>query len=201
MLSVGDDVVVLEATAERRARYAHRRTSIPRDDRPSVTLDGAAGRGDPRSRARLRDVARLLFAADSVGVAQACTEMASAYANTRTQFGRLIGTFQAVKHHCANMAVAAELATAAVWDAARAADVGEPGDEVFTYAAAIAAALALPAADLNAQLNTQVHGGIGFTWEHDAHLFLRRATAIEALIDARSGRCRHRRRSIGEAPG
>ena len=99
----------------------------------------------------------------------------------REQFGRPIATFQAVKHHCANMLVATELATAAVWDAARAASSG--GDQ-FSYAAAVAATLALPAADLTAQLNIQVHGGIGFTWEHDAHLYLRRATAMEAIVDA-----------------
>ena len=107
--------------------------------------------------------------------------MASAYAKVREQFGRPIAMFQAVKHHCANMLVGAELATAAVWDAARAAAAG---GEQFTYTAAIAATLALAAADENANLNTQVHGGIGFTWEHDAHLYLRRATAIEAIIDA-----------------
>src|SRR3954452_2965563 len=89
--------------------------------------------------------------------------------------------FQAVKHHCANMLVSTELATAAVWDAARAAANG--GDQ-FSYAAAMAAALALPAADECANLNMQVHGGIGFTWEHDCHLFLRRATAIESVLDA-----------------
>src|SRR5260221_3081718 len=88
--------------------------------------------------------------------------------------------FRAVKHHCANMLVAAELATAAVWDAARASTGG--GDQL-TYTAAIAATLALAAADQNANLNIQVHGGIGFTWEHDAHLYLRRATAIQAITD------------------
>ena len=97
------------------------------------------------------------------------------------QFGRPIATFQAVKHHCANMLVASELATGAVWDAARAA---EEGDDQLSYAAAIAAALALAAGDECAQLNIQVHGGIGFTWEHDAHLYLRRATALEAFVDA-----------------
>ena len=96
------------------------------------------------------------------------------------QFGRPIGTFEAVKHHCANMLVASELATGAVWDAARAADEGA---DQFTYAAAIAATLALAAGDECAQLNTQVHGGIGITWEHDAHLYLRRATALEAFVD------------------
>ncbi len=96
------------------------------------------------------------------------------------QFGRPIGTFEAVKHHCANMLVASELATGAVWDAARAADEGA---DQLTYAAAIAAALALAAGDECAQLNTQVHGGIGITWEHDAHLYIRRATALEAFVD------------------
>ncbi len=186
LLPLGDDVLVLEAGSSG-VTVSPAKNLDPSRRSARVSVDAAEGRVIAGARGRLSDVARLLFAADSVGVAQACAELASDYANTRTQFGRLIGTFQAVKHHCANMAVAAELATAAVWDAARAADASEaggPANEVFTYAAAIAAALALPAADLNAQLNTQVHGGIGFTWEHDAHLFLRRATATEALIDA-----------------
>jgi alkylation response protein AidB-like acyl-CoA dehydrogenase len=75
------------------------------------------------------------------------------------------------------MAVATELATAAVWDAARAA-----GSDTFAYAAAVAATLAGPTADLCANLNIQVHGGIGFTWEHDAHLYLRRATVLRQLL-------------------
>jgi 3-oxochol-4-en-24-oyl-CoA dehydrogenase len=87
--------------------------------------------------------------------------------------------YQAVKHHCANMAVATELATSAVWDAARAAATG--GDQL-AYAAAVAATLAAPAADLCANLNTQVHGGIAITWEHDAHLYMRRATALLTLL-------------------
>src|SRR5690606_27666853 len=111
--------------------------------------------------------------------ARACTDAAAAYAKERVQFGRPIGTFQAVKHHCANMAVATELATSAVWDAARAASTG--GDQL-TYAAAVATTLAGPAADLCANLNTQVHGGIAITWEHDAHLYLRRATALLTLL-------------------
>ncbi|MBX7160197.1 MAG: acyl-CoA dehydrogenase, partial [Acidimicrobiia bacterium] len=115
------------------------------------------------------------------GVAQECTELAAAYAKEREQFGRPIATFQAVKHHCANMAVAVELATGAVWDAARAAAAG--GDQLH-YAAAVAATLAAPAADLCANLNTQVHGGIAITWEHDAHLYMRRATSLLTLIDA-----------------
>ncbi|HSP04198.1 MAG TPA: acyl-CoA dehydrogenase family protein, partial [Acidimicrobiales bacterium] len=96
------------------------------------------------------------------------------------QFGRPIAMYQAVKHHCANMAVARELTTSAVWDAARAAATG--GDQL-SYAAAVAATLAGPAADLCANLNTQVHGGIAITWEHDAHLYMRRATTLLTLLE------------------
>jgi hypothetical protein len=146
-----------------------------------VTLDGAPAVVVPGGRRTLVDLARLLVAAEAAGVATECTGRAAAYAKVRVQFGRPIATFQAVKHHCANMLVASELATAAVWDAARAAADG--GDQ-RSLAAAMAASLALAAADECAQLNIQVHGGIGFTWEHDAHLYLRRATALEAVVDA-----------------
>jgi hypothetical protein len=105
--------------------------------------------------------------------------MAADYAKNRIQFGRPIGMYQAVKHHCANMAVATELATSAVWDASRAASSG--GDQL-SYAAAVAASLAAPAADLCANLNTQVHGGIAITWEHDAHLYMRRATTLLTFL-------------------
>ena len=108
--------------------------------------------------------------------------MAAEYAKVREQFGRPIAMFQAVKHHCANMLVATELATAAVWDAARAAETG--GDQQH-LTAAMAATLAVPGRRPRAPTsNIQVHGGIGFTWEHDAHLYLRRATALDALLDA-----------------
>ncbi|HVX17354.1 MAG TPA: acyl-CoA dehydrogenase [Acidimicrobiales bacterium] len=150
--------------------------------RPSarVQLDGARADVVPGGRRILIDLARVLFAAEATGIARACTDQAAAYAKERKQFGRVIATFQAVKHHCANMAVATELATAAVWDAARAA--ASDGDQL-TYLAAVAASLAVTAAELDAQLNTQVHGGIGFTWEHDAHLYLRRASTLMSVVD------------------
>src|SRR5258708_37622124 len=78
------------------------------------------------------------------------------------------------------MAVATELATSAVWDAARAAATG---GAQLSYAAAVAATLGADAADLCANLNTQVHGGIGMTWAHDAHLFMRRATTLLSLLE------------------
>ena len=120
--------------------------------------------------------ARTLFAAEAAGGASDCVDTAVEYAKVREQFGRTIATFQAVKHHCANMLVAAESAVAAVWDAARAADESaEEGQSQFELIAAAAATLAFGAYVRNAELNIQVHGGIGFTWEHDAHLHLRRA--------------------------
>ncbi|HSZ38128.1 MAG TPA: acyl-CoA dehydrogenase [Acidimicrobiales bacterium] len=128
---------------------------------------------------RARALARTVGAAESAGVMTACTDMAVAYAQERMQFGRTIGTFQAVKHHCADMLVASQLATATAWDAARSA--ADTLDE-FDLIAAMAAHLAFAPAVHNAQMNIQVHGGIGFTWEHDAHLFLRRALALNALL-------------------
>ena len=174
------DVIVVEAGADGvSVDVPHNLDPTRRSAR--VTLDGAPALVIPGARQLLVDFTRLIAAAEATGVATECTEQAADYAKARLQFGRPIATFQAVKHHCANMLVAAELATAAVWDAARAAEEG--GDQL-SFAAAMAASLALGAADECAQLNIQVHGGIGFTWEHDAHLYLRRATALEAVVDA-----------------
>jgi alkylation response protein AidB-like acyl-CoA dehydrogenase len=143
----------------------------------SVAVDGAAVLAGAARHARA--LARTLGAAEAVGIMAACTDAAVAYAKERVQFGRTIGTFQAVKHHCADMLVAAELATAAVWEAARASD--DSVDE-FDLTAAMAAQLAFGPAVHSAQMNIQVHGGIGFTWEHDAHLFLRRALVLNAVV-------------------
>jgi alkylation response protein AidB-like acyl-CoA dehydrogenase len=132
----------------------------------------------PGARKYLTKLAWTLAAAEAAGGARACTEMAAEYAKERQQFGRPIGTFGPVKHHCANMLVATEQATASAWGAARA----DLDDEQAELAAATACSLALPAFAFCAKLNIQVHGGIGYTWEHDAHLYLRRAIALEALM-------------------
>jgi alkylation response protein AidB-like acyl-CoA dehydrogenase len=179
ILPAGDDVIVVDATAPG-VTVERPRNLDPTRRAARVTLEGAAAEVIAGGARVLVDLARLIIAAEAVGLAAECTEQASAYAKVRLQFGRPIAMFQAVKHHCANMLVASELATANVWDAARAAEEG--GDQ-RTYSAAMAAVLALEAADLCANLNIQVHGGIGFTWEHDAHLFLRRASALEAMVD------------------
>jgi alkylation response protein AidB-like acyl-CoA dehydrogenase len=123
-------------------------------------------------------VARVLAAAEATGGCWATLGMALDYAKVREQFGRTIGSFQAVKHHLANMLVDAERATAATWDAARAAAAD---DGQADLSAAVAAAVTLDAYRRNAQQAIQVFGGIGFTWEHDAHLYLRRALTLAAV--------------------
>jgi alkylation response protein AidB-like acyl-CoA dehydrogenase len=127
----------------------------------------------------VRDLAATLYAAEAAGVAAWCSGTAAGYAKTRRQFGRLIGEFQAVKHLCATLACRAERAAALAWGAARDADEA-PAEHPL--AAAAAAALALDDAVDNAKDCIQVLGGIGFTWEHDAHLYLRRALALRQLL-------------------
>ena len=178
LMAAGDDMILVERNGagvsvevpgnlDRTRRSGH------------VRLDGAAAEVLTGARESALARARTLFAAEAVGGASDCVDTAVEYAKVREQFGRTIATFQAVKHHCANMLVAAESAVACVWDAARA----EGEDEhQFRLIAAAAATLAFPAYVRNSELNIQVHGGIGFTWEHDAHLHLRRALTLQSLL-------------------
>ena len=129
--------------------------------------------------ALLLDLAATLAAADAAGVASWCVRTAGEYARVREQFGKPIGAFQAVKHLCAEMLCRSETAAALAWDAARAAD--EPPEQ-RTPAAAVAAAGCLDAAVDNAKDCVQVLGGTGFTWEHDAHLYLRRAMVTRQAL-------------------
>ncbi|HEX3336670.1 MAG TPA: acyl-CoA dehydrogenase [Jatrophihabitans sp.] len=136
---------------------------------------------------RVRDLAATLASAEAAGVASWCLRTAVDYAKVREQFGRPIGSFQAIKHLCAEMLSRAELAAAVAWDAAECA--AEP--DQHELAAAVAAAVALDAAVDNAKDCIQILGGIGFTWEHDAHLYLRRALALRQFVggsDAWRGR-------------
>lgn len=123
-----------------------------------------------------------LLSAEAVGVARWASDTASAYAKIREQFGRPIGQFQAIKHKCAEMIADTERATAAVWDAARALDdAGESSSDV-EFAAAVAATLAPATAQRCTQDCIQVHGGIGFTWEHDTNVYYRRALMLAACF-------------------
>ncbi len=176
LLVAGRDVVAVDAAAVERDAPA---VLDPTRRSVVVRADGAPVLGVlPGGAAVARRLVRTLAAAEAAGIASACLEMAVAYAKERQQFGRTIGTFQAVKHHCADLLVDAELAVAAAWDAARA----EPASPDAELAAAVAAAMSVPAAVRAAEMNIQLHGGIGFTWEHDAHLFLRRALTLAAVV-------------------
>jgi len=184
LLDAGDDILLVPATRPG-VEVVEMANLDPTRRSAHVRLDAVAleeGEVLHGARSRAVDIARALAAAEAAGGAQECVDMAAAYAKVRHQFGRLIGTFGPVKHHCANMLVAAERATAAAWDAVRAESADE---EQFSLASAVAATEALPAFLRNAQVNIQVHGGIGFTWEHDGHLFLRRAAALDALFQPR----------------
>jgi alkylation response protein AidB-like acyl-CoA dehydrogenase len=151
----------------------------------SVRFDGvrvAAGDSLPGSEAEYFDVFHRLcvaLAAESTGVAQRTLEMAVAYAKDRQQFGRPIGAYQAVSHRCAQMLLETENSRSAVYGAAWAADA-EP--ESLHLAASMAKAYASDAGWRVPNASIQVHGGIGFTWEHDLHFFLKRGRANAAMF-------------------
>ncbi len=127
---------------------------------------------------RVRQLALAMFAAEHAGGARWCLETATEYAKVRVQFGRPIGQFQAIKHRLADMAVRIEQMAAVAWDAAVAAD--SSGDDA-DLAAVTAGAIALDGYAESAKECVQVLGGIGFTWEHDVHLHLKRAMADRQL--------------------
>ena len=133
--------------------------------------------------ATLRTLATLLAAAEAVGVAERTLEDSVEYAKVRQQFGRPIGSFQAVKHRCADMAVRAEVARSLTTFAAVALAEGE---ETAPRHVAAAKVLATDAALVNATDNVQNHGGMGFTWEADAHLYLKRAWLLERALGTRA---------------
>jgi len=130
---------------------------------------------------RVLDVATTALAAEQVGGARACLEASTAYAKQRMQFGRPIGSFQAVKHRCADMLVRVQLADAAAREAADAL-AGVEGAPEAAVAAAVAHAVCSEAYMFVAAENIQVHGGIGFTWEHPAHLYFRRAKSSQLMF-------------------
>ncbi|GAA4062246.1 acyl-CoA dehydrogenase [Nonomuraea soli] len=126
------------------------------------------------------NLAAILLGAEAAGLASWCVKAASDYAKVREQFGRPIGQFQGIKHKLSRMLVALEQARATVWDATRA-----EGKEL-EFAAAVAGVMAPDAAVQCAKDAVQTFGGIGYTYEHDAHLYLRRALTIRALLGSSS---------------
>ncbi|GAA2159287.1 acyl-CoA dehydrogenase [Actinomadura napierensis] len=187
------DVVVLPVTAGDEEQWVAvdaadlKVTAVASLDRvrrvAAVEADGvtvAADRVlDGLTTGRVRDLAATLFGAEAAGLAGWLVDTAAEYAKVREQFGRPIGQFQGVKHKAARALIALEQARAAAWDAARALD---EGTEEAGFAAAVAAVIAGDAGVQTARDAIQMLGGIGFTWEHDAHIYLRRALTLRALL-------------------
>jgi alkylation response protein AidB-like acyl-CoA dehydrogenase len=143
-----------------------------------ATLLGAKGSGKDALQKTL-DQAAAALCSEMVGGAQACLDASTQYAKERFQFGRPIGSFQAIKHKCANMLMEVEMARSAAYYAGWAA--AEDPDEL-SLAASLAKAYCSDAYFHAAAENIQIHGGIGFTWEHDAHLYFRRAKSSEIYL-------------------
>ena len=125
------------------------------------------------------DLAAVALAAEQVGGAQKCLEMLVEYAKVRVQFGRPIGSFQAIKHKCADMLLEVESAKSAAYYGSWGAQ--EDNDEL-PVVASLAKAYCSDAYFHAAAENIQIHGGIGFTWEHDAHLYFKRAKSSELFL-------------------
>ena len=152
--------------------------------RPQAQLEFASAPGrllsdEPAVVERVAATAAILLTAEQVGGAQRCLDMAVEYAKVRVQFGRPIGAFQAIKHKCADMLLDVESARSAAYYAASVLDDGSDNPLV---AAALAKAHCSAAYTRVAAENIQIHGGIGFTWEHPAHLYYKRAKTSELLF-------------------
>ncbi len=145
-----------------------------------VVLTSAPATAITASQRRVEELAATVLAAEAAGVTRWALDTAVDYAKVREQFGKPIGSFQAVKHLCAEMLCRAEQAEVAAADAARAA--ADSDSDQFSIAAALAASIGIAAAKANLKDCIQVLGGIGCTWEHDAHLYLRRAHAIGRFL-------------------
>jgi alkylation response protein AidB-like acyl-CoA dehydrogenase len=172
LVLAGDGVAITPLDAADRAQSLAR-----------VAFDGARtidlfAPGDPAV-ATLYDAALVLGAAEALGGAQRCLDMAVAYAGQREQFGVTIGRFQAVKHQLAQMALEVEPARALVWYAAYAQDAALPDAR---RAAALAKAHLADRFVSVARAAVAVHGGIGYTWEHGLHYWLRRSIALSARL-------------------
>jgi alkylation response protein AidB-like acyl-CoA dehydrogenase len=141
-------------------------------------LVGAEGQAWP-ALAKMLDLAVVALAAEQVGGAQRILEMAVGYAKERVQFGRPIGSFQAIKHKCADMLLEVESAKSAAYYAGWAA---AEDNEELPVVASLAKSYCSEAYFHAAAENIQIHGGIGFTWEHPAHLYFKRAKSSELLF-------------------
>jgi alkylation response protein AidB-like acyl-CoA dehydrogenase len=179
LVPAGDAWLLVDGTAEGVAVDALQGTDFSRPlarvvltSAPAVVIDAPTG--------WVTDLTAMLLSVEAAGITRWTLDTAVEYAKVREQFGKPIGSFQAIKHLCAEMLCRTEQVAVAAADAARAAQDGDPGQ--LSVATAIAAGVAIDAAKANAKDCIQVLGGIGITWEHDAHLYLRRAYAIGQFL-------------------
>jgi alkylation response protein AidB-like acyl-CoA dehydrogenase len=179
LLPAGDTWLLVDAAAEGVTLEPLKATDFSRP-LARVVLDSAPAEALGVSAQRVKDLAATVLAAEAAGVARWTLQTATEYAKVREQFGKPIGSFQAIKHMCAEMLLRSEQISVAASDAAAA--VANPDEHQLSVAAAVAAATAIEAAKANAKDCIQVLGGIGITFEHDAHLYLRRAYGIAQVL-------------------
>ncbi|HTR71553.1 MAG TPA: acyl-CoA dehydrogenase family protein [Mycobacteriales bacterium] len=162
----------------------------------TVTFDRAAATriGDPQDADRAIDLLRVALSVEAVGVGRHCLASTVNYLKTRVQFGKPIGSFQALQHRCADLAVALEAAASTAYYAAWAA-AASPAE--LPVVAPLAKAVCTDSAYRIASETIQLHGGIGFTWEHEAHLYFKRATALRLVL----GDAHEQRRVVAERAG
>ena len=183
LLPAGDGWVMVDATADGVTVEQLKATDFTRP-LARVVLDGAPAELLPVSAQRVEDLAVTVLAAEAAGLARWTLQTATEYAKVREQFGKPIGSFQAIKHMCAEMLLRSEQISVAASDAAAA--VANQDERQLSVAAAVAACTAIDAAKANAKDCIQVLGGIGITFEHDAHLYLRRAYGMAQFLGGRS---------------
>ncbi len=184
LLPAGDSVLLIDGGADGVTIEPLNATDFSRP-LARVVLDSASAEALSVSPQRFADVAATVAAAEAAGLARWTLQTATEYAKVREQFGKPIGSFQAIKHMCAEMLLRSEQVSVAAADAARA--VSENDERQLSIAVAVAAAAGIKAAKANAKDCIQVLGGIGITWEHDAHLYLRRAYGIEHFLGGAQG--------------
>jgi alkylation response protein AidB-like acyl-CoA dehydrogenase len=183
LLPAGDSWVIVDATADGVTVEQLKATDFTRP-LARVVLDAAPAEPLSVSAQRVEDLTVAVLAAEAAGLARWTLNTATEYAKVREQFGKPIGSFQAIKHMCAEMLLRSEQISVAAGDVANA--VANPDERQLSIAAAVAAATAIDSAKANAKDCIQVLGGIGITFEHDAHLYLRRAYGIGQFLGGRS---------------
>jgi alkylation response protein AidB-like acyl-CoA dehydrogenase len=179
LVPAGDRWLLVDATAEGVAVEPLQASDFSRPLARAVLTSAPASVLDAPAD-WVTDLTATVLSAEAAGITRWTLDTAVAYAKVREQFGKPIGSFQAIKHLCAEMLCRTEQVAVAAADAARAANDGD--HRQLSIAAAIAAGIGIDAAKANAKDCIQVLGGIGITWEHDAHLYLRRAYGIGQFL-------------------